>query len=356
MEKNTNKINHNSKIGFDDRVMLIVMIPFTAFLIPIVFFDIRFNRAPEYDWNIYLSTLLITTANWLGDRYLLVWARTKYPLFSETKRRLFVQSSVMLFYTFTVTNLLGLIMRPFCDMGIPNLQNHNLSDVLIDSNSAAIFCTLTIVAIYESRYFISELKNSVEEKELFKRESLVAQLSALKTQVNPHFLFNNLNTLCAIIPDSPKLAVAFVQQLSKVYRHILDVKDEQTIDLADELEVIRAYSFLLKTRFGNNLEININVDDNVLKQKIVPLSLQLLMENAIKHNIISTDRQLKIDILSEGSRLIISNNLQRKIESENGTSLGLNNIRSRYQLISTLPVVVTETELCFTVSIPLIKS
>ena len=175
-----------------------------------------------------------------------------------------------------------------------------------------IFCTLTVVAIYESIYFMNELRKSVEEKEMLKRESLKAQLNALKTQVNPHFLFNNLNTLSSVIPENPKLAVDFVQQLSKVYRHILEVKDEQSILLKEELDVMKAYAFLLQTRFGDNLDVIINVPEEKLKKRIVPLSLQILMENAIKHNIVSSDKPLRIDVFAENGRLVVSNNLQKK--------------------------------------------
>jgi LytS/YehU family sensor histidine kinase len=229
------------------------------------------------------------------------------------------------------------------------------SDELISSNAAAIFCTIMIIAIYESIYFMNELRKSVEEKEMLKRERLKAQLDALRTQVNPHFLFNNLNTLSSIIPENPQQAVDFVQQLSKVYRHILEVKDEQSILLKDELDVMKAYAFLLKTRFGHNLDISINVPDEKLQKKIVPLSLQILMENAIKHNIVSADKPLKIDVFAENGRLVISNNLQKKNQVTESTGIGLENIRNRYKLLGNGQVEVIENENNFTLSIPLIE-
>jgi len=231
-----------------------------------------------------------------------------------------------------------------------------MQDIIINSNNAAIFSSLTLVAIYESIYFMNELKESIEEKEMLKRESLQAQLNALKTQVNPHFLFNNLNTLVAVIPENQKLAIDFVQQLSKLYRHILEVKDEKAIPLKDELEVLHAYAFLLKTRFGNNLEINIEVAPEKLNKKIVPLSLQLLMENAIKHNIVSSDKPLKIEVMALNGNLVVSNNLQKKNQVLESTGIGLDNIRNRYKLLSEKMVEVKENENNFTVSIPLIEN
>ena len=346
----------NSRIGFNDKWVLLIMIPVTAFLIPIIFFGMRFGQTPYYSWRIFSTSFITTIIIWLGNRYIMIWSRTRYTEFGEIKKRLVVQSLVMLAFTLIGTNLLGYLLRDFCGLSHTEYPGHTLTDILINSNSSSFFCTLTVVAIYESSYFMKELKHSVEEKEMLKRESLHAQLNALKTQVNPHFLFNNLNTLCSIIPENPKQAVDFVQQLSKVYRHILEVRDEKSIPLKDEMEVLKAYAFLLKTRFGDNLEIEIDVNEKELEHTIVPLSLQLLMENAIKHNIVSHDKPLKIEVSTKGGQLIVTNNLQKKNQIAESTGIGLNNIRNRYKLLTDKLIAVTETNANFTVSIPLIAN
>ena len=169
-------------------------------------------------------------------------------------------------------------------------------------------------------------------------------------------MFNNLNTLCAIIPDNPQQAVDFVEQLSKVYRHILEVKDEQSILVKDELDVLKAYAFLLKTRFGNNLDIVIDVPEEKMQNRIVPLSLQILMENAIKHNIVSAEKPLHIKVFVEDGNLIVSNNLQMKKQVNESTGIGLDNIRNRYKFLSDKIVNVTESGNSFTVSIPLLQN
>ena len=347
----------NCRIGFDDRLLLLVMIPFMAFVIPIVFSGFRFDHPPYYNLRVFLTTLLSTTIIWFGNRFIMIWARKKYPQFITVKKRLLVQSGAMLAFTLIATNTLGYFTSDFCKM-VDAAGNiiHTTSDVIINYNNAALFCTLMIVAIYESFYFNNELKKSVEEKEMLKRESLKAQINALKTQVNPHFLFNNLNTLSAIIPENPQQAVDFVQQLSKVYRHILEVRDEQSILVIEELDVLNAYSFLLKTRFGNNLDIVIDVPEENRQDKIVPLSLQLLMENAIKHNIVSADKPLHIKVFVENGNLVMSNNLQIKNQVNESTGIGLENIRNRYKLLVEKEVKVAENENSFTVSIPLIKN
>ena len=255
-----------------------------------------------------------------------------------------------------VNIVVGRLLKDLCDSlnGDHGAIAHD--DVGIVSASAAIFCTLLMIAIYESVYFLSELKRSIREKEMLKRESLQAQLSALKTQVNPHFLFNNLNTLSAVIPDNPGQAIDFVQQLSKVYRHILEVRDEQSILLKEELEVLEAYAFLLKTRFGENLAISIRITEEQRQQKVVPLSLQILMENAIKHNIVSAARPLYIEIYGGKDSLTVSNTLQKKNQLIESTGIGLDNIRNRYRLLGDRKVEVEDGPSSYTVKIPLIPA
>ncbi|MBI5856148.1 MAG: histidine kinase [Sphingobacteriales bacterium] len=352
-----NMWRNNRKIGFDDRLMALIMIPLTSFLVPVVFFGMRFQGVPLYTVRNFWTTLLITTALWLGNRYIMIWSRTRYPVFKDIRRRMIVQSLLMLVFTLAITNSLGSVLHDYCGLTDPAIYpGRNLADIIINSNSAALFCVLAVGAIYESKYFINELRKSVEEKEMLKRESLKAQLNALKTQVNPHFLFNNLNTLSSIIPEDPKKATEFVQQLSRVYRHILEVRDERSIPLNEELDVLKAYAFLLKTRFGNNLDISINVPDEKRNKKIVPLSLQILMENAIKHNIVSSDKPLKVEVFAENGRLVVSNTLQKKNQITESTGIGLDNIRNRCRLLGSGQVVVTENETNFMVSIPLIEN
>lgn len=344
---------HNCRIGFNDVLLMAIGIPLFAFIIPIVFFGCRFDRPPYLTWDKYFVTLGITAAIWIGNRYIMIYCRRKYPLFDEVRRRILFQSVLMFVFTIVTNTVLGQVAKDvFSDEHVV----HTATDALIHSNSAAIFCTIMIIAVYESIFFMHQLRHSVEETEKLKRESLNAELNALKTQVNPHFLFNNLNTLASVIPEDPGLAVDFVQQLSKLYRHILEVKDEQAILLQEELDVLKAYAFLLQTRFGNNLDVVINVPKEKLNKKIVPLSLQILMENAIKHNIVSSDKPLKIEVSAENGKLVVSNNLQKKNQVNESTGIGLDNIRNRYKLLGNGQVEVNESGSDFIVSIPLIEN
>jgi len=341
----------NCRIGFNDGLLMMIGIPLFSFIVPIVFMGCRFDRPPYFTWERFLSVICITTVIWLGNRYIMIYSRKKYPQFKEVRKRLFFQSGLMLVFTLVANIVLGQVFdKVFNREGFLSL-----ADKLIHSNSAALFCTIMVIAVYESIYFMHQLKHSVEETEQLKRESISAELNALKTQVNPHFLFNNLNTLASLIPEDPKLAVDFVQQLSKVYRHILEVRDEQAILLREELDVMRAYAFLLQTRFGNNLEVDIDVPKEKLDKKIVPLSLQILMENAVKHNIVSSDKPLKISVAAANGKLVVSNNLQKKNQVNESTGIGLDNIRNRYRLFGNGEVEVKENGSSFIVSIPLLE-
>lgn len=344
---------HNCRIGFNDTWLMLAGIPLFSFIIPLVFFNCRFNRAPLLTIEKYLVTMGITAVIWLGNRYIMIHSRKRYPSFTDVRRRLWYQSVLMFVFTVFANVVLGILADPvFQD----EVNRATRADIIIQSNAAALFSTIMIIAVYESIFSLHQLRHSVEETEQLKRESLRAELNALKTQVNPHFLFNNLNTLSSVIPEDPKLAVDFVQQLSKVYRHILEVKDEQSILLKEELDVLRAYAFLLQTRFGDKLSVTINVPEDRMKKRIVPLSLQLLMENAIKHNIVSSDKPLRIDVFAENGCLVVSNNLQKKNQLTESTGIGLDNIRNRYKLLGNGTVKVTEDGATFTVSIPLIES
>jgi two-component system, LytTR family, sensor kinase len=345
---------HNWHIGFYDGLLMLIGIPLLSFIIPFVFFNCSFQRAPFLTWEKYLATFATTAVIWLGNRYIMIYSRRKFPQFDKVRRRLFFQAVWMLLFTLVSNMALGILFDDIFHKDLPYPQS--LSDKLVHSNAAAIFCTIMVIAVYESIFFSHQLRHSIEETEHLKRESLNAQLDALRTQVNPHFLFNNLNTLVSLIPENPTQATKFVQQMSKVYRHILEVKDEKSILLSKELEVLEAYYFLLKTRFGDNLEIKIDIPCEKLDKKIVPLSLQLLMENAIKHNIVSSDRPLKINLFTENGSLVMDNNLQMKKQVSESTGIGLDNVRNRYKLISNREVIVTETATNFTVSIPLIEN
>ncbi|MVM33539.1 sensor protein lytS [Spirosoma sp. HMF4905] len=192
--------------------------------------------------------------------------------------------------------------------------------------------------------------------EKLQQQMSAMQMMALQTQLNPHFLFNSLNSLSSLIADEPAKAVRFVDEMSSVYRYLLRTNNLTLTTLQIELVFIDSYYHLLKTRYGAGIELIKTVDDAFLMYKLPPLTLQLLLENAVKHNIVSTDQPLVIRFdTSIDGWLTVSNTLQRKVVNRvNSTQKGLLNILSKYQLLGQLPPKMEETANEFIVALPLI--
>jgi two-component system LytT family sensor kinase len=194
----------------------------------------------------------------------------------------------------------------------------------------------------------------VAEKVELERRNVESQLESLRNQVNPHFLFNSLNTLVYLIPEEPEKAVRFVQQLSKVYRYVLESREARIIPLQDELDFLHSYIFLLKERFGENLQVRLHDLNSHAGGGIVPLTLQILFENAIKHNVLSIEKPLTIEVFVQKDHLVVRNNLQKKNQVLDSTGVGLENIRARYRMLTNREVDVIVSREYFTVLLPTI--
>jgi len=205
-------------------------------------------------------------------------------------------------------------------------------------------------------FFNRQYRHKQLEAEELKRIHAQAQLQAIKNQVNPHFLFNNLNVLSGmVIRDNPE-ANTFIEEFSKVYRHILSSQDKELVTLATELEYIRPYIFLLEKRFPESITVTIDIPNSFMERMLVPAALQMLMENAIKHNVVSKAKPLRVSIaIDAAGRLFLSNNIQPKPPMEDSRQLGLKNIAQRYELITGAHIDVMKNETTFTVSLPLIQ-
>lgn len=205
-------------------------------------------------------------------------------------------------------------------------------------------------------FFFREYRQKWTEAEELRRNSQQAQLQLIRSQVNPHFLFNNLNVLSGmVIRDNPE-ANHFIEEFSKVYRYILSNQQKELVDLKAELDFVEPYLFLLSKRFEEGLDVQIRVAEEYRSWQVVPAALQMLIENAIKHNIVSRHKPLQIDIHTNGNNtLVVRNNLQPRTVKEPSTRTGLQNIRKRYELISGKDVMIRQTERFFEVSIPLLR-
>ncbi|HET6558929.1 MAG TPA: histidine kinase [Prolixibacteraceae bacterium] len=201
--------------------------------------------------------------------------------------------------------------------------------------------------------FFKNWKEAAVQQEKLKREQLALQYETLKSQVNPHFLFNNLNALTSLIHTNQEKAIDFVKKLSEVYRYVLDQKDCEMVDLETELKFVESYVFLQQIRFGSNLDVQTDISSKNFK--VIPLSIQMLVENAIKHNEISDRHPLQIRIYStDDNYLTIENRLQKKNSSE-GSGSGIENIKSRYQFFTDKDLKIAISKESFRISIPLLN-
>ena len=226
------------------------------------------------------------------------------------------------------------------------------------SNWITVNIALLVSAVLHAKSFMEEWKKSarseiVEQKIIAK--SANAQFETLKNQLDPHFLFNSLNVLSALIDENPNQAQSFTSSMSKIYRYVLDEKDKELVTVEEELDFAKTYCDLLKTRFEDSVNFAFNVEENVKKQFVVPLSLQLLLENAIKHNYATCSRPLNIRIFSENGFLCIENNLQAREIVKEREGIGLSNIVQRYSLITDRNVFIEKSDNHFKVKVPILS-
>ena len=231
------------------------------------------------------------------------------------------------------------------------LNSHHLTLVLAFGFRVNLFLNC-INAIY---FYMDRLKRSELKAEQLEKVSIEAQFEALRTQINPHFLFNCLNALSTLVYKDSEISAKFIAQLSNVYRYLLYNQEKKIVSLTEELEFLDSYLFLLQIRYGNNISIEKKISVDVNKFYVAPASLQMLVENAIKHNVVSNKNPLKVGIYSIGESIEVVNNLQEKAVKENSTMIGLKNIKKRYSFLSDRPVEIIKANQEFRVKIPLLQ-
>ncbi|HPR25115.1 histidine kinase [Lentimicrobium sp.] len=219
-----------------------------------------------------------------------------------------------------------------------------------------LFFLVILPAFLEFAVFLlNRWRTGLAEVERFRKENAEFRFEALRAQINPHFLFNSLNTLSSLIYEDRDKAAGFIRHLSDVYRYVLENRNRETITLSEELTFIKAFVYLYQLRFDNKLTVSVAVEETLLQRLIAPMTLQLLIENAVKHNIVSTRKPLNIEIYTDENLFLnVRNNLQKKQTEEVSTAMGLKNIVSRYGFLTRLPVEIKETDNEFIVKVPLI--
>jgi two-component system LytT family sensor kinase len=330
-----------------------------SFLIPMPLIILALHHIfyPERvftDWKIWAVSFPILYVIGFCSWYLHVQyehlVRRKFPELKHTAKRvifsLFVNLIVMtpsillIVWSYDYFHILGYRMKP---------------DDLKWAYVIGLSVNLLFQTLWEVVYLLGKYKETLSEKELIEQMSMEQEFENLKSQINPHFLFNCFNTLSSLIQEDKKEAENFLDELSKVYRYLLKSNESGVSTVEKEIQFIQSYYRLLKTRYGSGLHINIDIDKRYYSYLVPSLSLQLLVENAVKHNIVSRTQPLVIEILTAaGNKLVVNNNLQRKQLKKTSTRIGLNNIRSKYKLMKQDGFQIVEGDSNFMVVLPMV--
>jgi hypothetical protein len=283
-------------------------------------------------------------AMWWGTELIICWIDIKLSWTREPLKRLLAGLAAMLTYTAAVVFIL---------IGVFRLLGLNFGNAL-----GTLYWTLGVntvmTVVMTSRSFLFKWRQAAIDAEKLQIETMQAQYESLKNQVNPHFLFNTLNALTNLVYEDQDKAAKFIKQLSQVYRYVLETRDKEVVPLEEERKFLESYLFLQQIRFGDKLHLDVSLND--VRGMVAPLVLQMLVENAIKHNIISEENPLTISIRADKDFLVVENNLQRKfVLQDESPGIGLENICRRYEFLSDRKVEVIQNDK-FIVRLPLLPA
>jgi sensor histidine kinase YesM len=329
----------------------LILIPFFGIAIPLITGLVNHDTLTL--WQIkfsYLYTIGLAFLIWEGNRYLLFTLRSYFNWFNKPIRKLVVLILSVSFYTIPVSVLLL--------TGWYQLFRKGLVDwsVVTETTLIIMICVLFIVHVYETFFLVKQSESEMLKNAQLERARMEAELEALKNQIDPHFIFNSLNTLSHLIEEKPEKARQFNDNLADVYRYILQNKRRELVLLREEMQFLHDYFFLLLIRFEKAVQLNTHIPDSALDQYLIPpISLQVLMENAIKHNEFSDTSPLVVDISLHNETLIIHNPVHKKTLRKLSSRIGLSNLDERYKLITGKEIVVEATEQDFAVYLPVLK-
>lgn len=301
---------------------------------------------------VMLISMVITYFCWYGNKVLSYWHSKKMSWESNPLRKAGYIFLINGSYTaFSITIILYLFY-----LFVPAFERDQLSDALKWALIVGGLASLIMNMFYTVVFFFERWKQSILETEQLRSENIQAQLNALRSQVNPHFLFNSFNTLTALIEENPQKATTYLHNLSDLFRYILKSEKEQLSSIRSELKAVQLYLELQRERFGDYLQYKVELPNETMPHQLPALTLQILVENCIKHNIISKSKPLYITMHQMDDYIIIKNNLQQKSSQMPSTQLGLNNIRQRYALITNRPVRIVNDGHHFRVELPILKN
>jgi len=344
IKQHANSFEKLNDIGFR-----LILIPFFGIAIPLI---TKINDEITLTHWItkfsYAYTILIAFVIWQGNRYLLFTLRTYFDWFNKPVKKIISLLLAISFYTIPISALLLTGWYYIFAQGKVNWTTVYTTTLII------MICVIFITHVYETVFLVKESETEMVKNEQLEKAKAQAELEALKNQIDPHFIFNSLNTLSHLIEDNPVKAKQFNDTMAEVFRYILQNKAKELVLLREEIFFLQDYFSLLKIRFENAVQLNLNIPGNLFDEYLVPpISLQTLIENAIKHNEFSDKTPLVIDIDIRGDELIVRNDIRKKIlRKTSGT--GLYNLNERYKLLTDNSIaIINDKE--FVVKLPVLK-
>jgi hypothetical protein len=289
--------------------------------------------------------IVVTLGLWSGCMGIVTYLWKKYSWQHHPVKHLLIEIVAILIYTLLLS---GGLYR----LGLYFNFVQSIGNVVTEAFFTVII-TFFITTLHEAVFFYRQWKFNFSKSIQLQNQHLKAKYENLKTHINPHYIFNSLNNLVAIVDDNP-LAVEYINQMSAYMRYMLKSRTEELATLEEELNMLEKYIYLHKVRYGEIFTIEINIEDKVKGLKLPPLTLQMLVENCIKHNVISKRKHLHIQIINDDDIILIQNNRNPK-KAEDSTGQGLKNIKERYKYFTNKEIIVIETETYFKVSVPLIR-
>lgn len=330
----------------------LILIPFFGIAIPLVTGMINLENFSH--WKIKLSflyTILIAFLVWQGNRYLLFSLRSYFDWHKKPLHKIGVLLLSISFYTIPLSVLMLTGWYKIFTDGDINKQ------VIFTSTLIIMICVIFITHVYETAFLVKESESEIVRNEQLERAKAEAELEALKNQIDPHFIFNSLNTLSHLIEEKPLKAKQFNDSLADVYRYILHNKGRELVLLQEEVSFLNDYFSLLKIRFENAVQLKILFAEIFYQQYLIPpISLQVLAENVIKHNEFSDEHPLTITISLQNDSLTVHNDKRKKELRKESSKIGLHNLQERYRLVAGKEITIDEDEKNFTVTLPLLQT
>lgn len=317
-----------------------------AFISPFLDFGVPVNDSDFL--KAFLVSFVRTALLWNGSMLIIQYFIDRYSVFGETLKLIVLQVITLSIFVLAVESAEYYTITNFLKISLSNTEKTSMFLI-------SWIITFMISSIYASVAFFIEWKSNLLRSQALEKANLEARYETLRNQVHPHFLFNSLNTLLMLVNDNP-VASRYVECISEIMRYMLQTRDKEVVLLRDELTIAREYAYIQQSRFGDKLQVEINVPEHFYHYAIPPLALQMLIENTIKHNVVSKEHPLYVKVfISPDKYLVVENNLKSKIDKEPSTGVGLENIRNRYIYLAGREIIVRQGYGKFVVMLPLFE-